>query len=123
MPPFWKEPRQSAVEERRAREAVRRSDARRCRVCYRRSASVHEEKRRGAGGRVTLANSFVACEVSDGGGCHPLLQARLIRAVMADGSEEFNARGSLEFEMTKAIANRVFPGGVCPAHVRIVEGE
>lgn len=82
---------------------------------------MHEHKTRGAGGRVSLPNSFCACDAGDGGLCHPLLQRDDILPVMADGSEAFNATEALEFEMTDRVAAKVFPDGRILARVRIVE--
>ncbi len=104
----------------RARQEVRQHWRFRCRVCGRKTSVVHENKRRGAGGRVSLANSFLACDVDDGGTCHPLLQGRFIYPVMASGSEVFDAREELVFEMTEKVAQIVFERRPRPAHVRIV---
>ena len=69
-------------------------------------------------------NSFCACDVGDGGLCHPLLQRDDIQPVMAIGGSEapFDANEPLEFEMTVRVAQKVFPDGRILAHVRIVEG-
>lgn len=112
--------RASAAEE-RMRGEIRRRDGYRCRVCGRPTKVVHEEKRRGAGGLVSQENSYCACDVLDGGVCHPLLQTRRIYAVMASGAEDFDAREDLVFEMSEGIAERAFEGRPRPAHVRIVE--
>ncbi len=119
--------RQQKQDDRRAEEAVRREvrrlDQHRCRVCGRRSNCVHEDLPRGAGGAVSLENSFVACFLPDGGLCHTLLQRHQITPVMADGSEPFNARAELLFEMTERIAEIAFEHRPRPAHIRILEGE
>lgn len=83
---------------------------------------MHENKRRGAGGQVSLENSFQACDVLDGGLCHPLLGTRRIEPVMANGAEEFDANEDLVFEMTAATAQRVFGDRYRPVRVRLVEG-
>jgi hypothetical protein len=131
--PFWKplphkvaqrdHRRKDAAAEERARGNVRQHGHYRCRVCGRPTKVVHEEKRRGAGGRVSLENSYLACDVGDGGICHPLLQNRFIAAVMADGSEAFDARKELIFEMPERIAKRVFDDRTRPPHIRILEGD
>ena len=130
--PYWKplpravdrrqQKRDDEREDRRARIEVRKHGRYRCRVSGRKTSVVHEEKRRGAGGRVSLENSYLACDVDDGGLCHPLLQRRLMYAVMANGSEHFDAREDLVFEMTEKIAQLAFEHRPRPAHVRIVEG-
>jgi hypothetical protein len=48
---------------------------------------------------------------------------RWIALRMADGSEAFDARSALLFEMSKATAFRVFENRPIPAHVRILEDE
>ncbi len=132
MPSHWK-PLPRAVEvlrkrdrdagaEERARGKVRKRDQYRCRVCWRPTKVVHEDKRRGAGGKVSLQNSFCACDVLDGGLCHPLLQGYRIDPVMASGAEAFNATEDLVFEMTELIAALVFKDRPRPAHVRIASG-
>lgn len=107
----------------RARNKVRAHWREKCRVCGRRTRVVHEEKRRGAGGPVSLANSYLACDVINGGACHPLLQNRFIYARMANGADEFDAQEDLVFEMTEKIAVIVFDKRARPAHVRIVDGD
>lgn len=92
-------------------------------MCARETRVVHEHKTRGAGGRVSQENSFCACDVIDGGLCHPLLQRHQITPVMAQGSEDepFDAREALVFEMTDQVAHLAFTDRPIPAHVRIVE--
>lgn len=130
MGPNWKLPhaieqrkkkRQEERHDDRARNEIRRLDSHRCRVCGRKTNVVHEEKRRGAGGQVTAANSYLACDIDTNGVCHPLLQTYRIWAVMASGAEAFNAREELLFEMTEEIAELVFEGRSRTAQVRIVE--
>lgn len=70
---------------------------------------------------MSLENSYLACDVGDGGLCHPLLQRRFMDAVMANGGDEFDAREDLVFEMTEVIAKLAFEKRKRPAHVRIVE--
>jgi hypothetical protein len=129
--PFWKDlPR--AVDKRatratreredqRAKTAVRQADRYRCRVCGRGTKVVHEHPPRSLGTRPSLASSFCACDVLDGGVCHPLLQRHRIVPVMADGRDRFHARGPLLFEMTEAVAVVVFKDRPRPPHVRIVD--
>lgn len=112
--------RQRVRDDDRARNEVRRHWKFRCRVCGRRTGIVHEHKRRGAGGVVSLQNSFLACDVPNDGICHPLLQGRHIMPVMADGSEVFDAREPLIFEMPESVAALVFEDNPIPPHVRIV---
>lgn len=114
--------RDAAAADERARKAVRAHWHYRCRVCGRRTSVVHEEKRRGAGGAVSLANSYLACDVDDNGVYHPLLQQYRIYAVMAsDRDTPFDASEDLVFEMSEAIATIVFERRPRPAHVRIVQ--
>jgi len=101
-----------------ARKKVREYWGFKCCVCKRKTSTVHEEKRRGAGGEVSLRNSYLACDEIDGGVCHPLLQSRDIYAVCP--GEIFDARKIERFEMTKAIAALVFERRARPASVRIV---
>lgn len=132
MPSFWKEPRRAIDkrarkqaaerEDKRARDKVRKRDGYRCRLCGRRTSTVHEDKRRGAGGVVSLTNSLLLCDVYDGGLCHPLAGTHWIEPVMANKAEEFDANEDLVFEMTEATARRAFEHRPRPAHVRIVEG-
>jgi hypothetical protein len=92
----------------------------RCSVCGKKgSIEVHEEKRRGAGGEVTLVNSYLAC-VPPTGACHALLQDRFIYAEMADGSEDFDARKPMRFSMSQRVADAVFPQGRIPAHCHVI---
>lgn len=129
--PFWKELPQAVDRRKRKRDSDRDEDLARkqvreywhyrCRVCGRRTSVVHEEKRRGAGGVVSLRNSYLACDVVDGGVCHPLLQTYRIWAVMENGSDTFDARKPLVFEMSEAIAKLVFEGRPRPPHIRITE--
>ena len=130
MPSFWKEPRraidkvakkrQAKRDDKRDRDEVRQRDRYRCRLCGRRTSTVHEDKRRGAGGTVSLKNSLLLCDAYEGGLCHPLTGTRWITPVMANGAEEFDANGDLVFEMTEATAKKVFEHRARPAHVRIV---
>lgn len=113
--------RQASRDDNEARKEIRALDGHRCRVCGRKTNVVHEQKRRGAGGKVSPDNSYLACDVIDGGVCHPLLQRYRIYARMASGAEEFNAREDLVFEMTQKIAELVFERRALTAHVRIVE--
>jgi hypothetical protein len=131
VPSFWKEPRraidkvskkrQAARDDKRDRDKVRQRDGYRCRLCGRRTSTVHEDKRRGAGGKVSLTNSLLLCDVHDGGLCHPLTGMRWIEPVMANGAEEFDANEDLVFEMTESTARRAFDNRPRPAHVRILE--
>lgn len=114
--------RDLAREDHRARQQVRQFWKYRCRVCGRKTGVVHEDKRRGAGGVVSLQNSFLACDVPNDGVCHGLLGTRHITPVMANGAEVFDAREELVFEMTEDVAAIVFEKRPRPAHIRIVEG-
>jgi hypothetical protein len=105
-----------------ARREVRKHWKFRCRICGRKTSVVHEHKRRGAGGEVSLQNSYLACDESDGGLCHPLAQSRHIQPVMVNCADVFDAREDLVFEMTAKVAQLVFERRSLPAHVRIVEG-
>ena len=92
----------------------------RCCVCGKKgSIEVHEEKRRGAGGEVSLKNSYLAC-VPKTGACHRLLQDRFIYAEMADGSDQFDATKPLRFTMSQRVADAVFPHGQLPKHVHVI---
>lgn len=124
MAPNWKPQRQTPSQQRRAKEEVRARDHGRCRVCGRPTRVVHEHQTRGAGGRASLQNSFCACDVVDGGRCHPLLQRDDILPVLAIGDDDtpFDASEALEFKMTARVAAKVFPDGRILAHVRVVEG-
>ena len=130
MPSFWK-PDRRRVDRRRKRAREREEDIARaqvrlfwnfrCRVCGRQTSTVHEHKRRGAGGKVSLTNSFLACDLQDGGVCHPLLQDRYVNPRMANGAETFDASAGLIFEMNWRAAKLIFGSRSLPAHVRIVE--
>jgi hypothetical protein len=115
------ERRQLDAKDERARTRVRQEDQYRCRLCGRPTRVVHEQERRGAGGTVSLENSYLACDVFEGGLCHVLLQRYLITARMGNGSEVFDAREDLVFEMPEKIARLVFETRPRPPHVRIVE--
>ena len=122
MKPNWKPQRQTPSQQRREKEQVRKRDSSRCRVCTRPTRVVHEHKTRGAGGRVSLENSFCACDVGDGGQCHPLLQRDDIMPVQAaDREAAFDATEPLDFEMTERVARKVFDDRPILAHVRIVK--
>jgi hypothetical protein len=113
-----KKEKRTAADDERARTKIRKLDSYTCRVCGRRTMVVHEHKRRGAGGVVSAENSFCACDVLDGGLCHPLLQARSIHPVCP--VDPFNAREALVFEMTRKIADEAFHDRPVTPHVRIV---
>jgi hypothetical protein len=110
--------RADAIEDDRRREQVRIHHGRKCLVCRRRTNVVHEHKRRGAGGEVSLQNSYTACDEIDGGLCHPLLQRRRIMPVCR--VEPFDAREIEAFEMSEEIAALVFERRPRPEHIRIV---
>lgn len=131
--PLWKEPRRAldkatSASQRRAadqaaRQAVRARDRYLCRLCGRKTRVVHEHKRRGAGGKVTLQNSFCLCSVEDGGLCHDLVGMRWVYPVMVDGAEIFDASRAIMFHLSRSTATRIFgASGSIPAHVLIVEG-
>ncbi len=101
-----------------ARQEVRKEDRYRCRVCERKTHVVHEHKRRGAGGVVSLQNSFLACDEIDGGVCHPLLQSRHITPICP--VDPFDAREDLVFEMTEKVAAIVFERRTRTDQVRIL---
>lgn len=107
-------------DDRRTKAEIRALHGHRCAVCRRKgSLEVHEEKRRGAGGLVSLQNSYPAC-VPPTGACHRLLQTRHVLAEMADGAEVFDAQRPLRFLMPQRVADVVFPNGQIPAHVHVV---
>lgn len=103
------------------RDVIRDWYKRRCFVCGRKSTTVHEHKRRGAGGVVSLTNSFVGCDVSEGGMCHPLLQARQIVPLV--GSEPLEIGGDVRtitgFRMTEKTHRLVFSHRSVPSHIEI----
>ena len=102
------------------KHAIRVYHAFRCSVCGKKGAiEVHEEKRRGAGGVVSLSNSYLAC-VPPTGACHRLLQTRAIQAEMLDGSDVFDARKPILFTMSQRVADVVFPRGPIPKHVHVL---
>lgn len=131
--PLWKEPRralnkvakarQTRAADEQARKAVRYRDHYTCRLCGRKTSVVHEHKRRGAGGKVTLQNSFCLCSVEDGGLCHDLVGTRWVYPVMVDGAETFDASRVIVFHLSRSTATRIF-GTLrsIPSHVLIVEG-
>lgn len=132
MPSFWKPlPQRVArfkkrLEKDRAvqriKTRVRKRDSYTCRVCGRATFVVHEHQPRGAGGKVSLQNSFCSCDVPDGGLCHVLLQRHRITPVLARGRElPFDANESLVFEMTEEIAAMVFRSRRRPAHVTVLK--
>ena len=94
---------------------VRARDKHRCRVCGRKPVDVHEEKRRGAGGSVSLVNSFAADRA-----CHDLLQGRHMYAEMADGSEKFDANRNLRFVTSQRVADLLWANGQIPKHVHVL---
>jgi hypothetical protein len=110
--------RMDAFEDERRRNEVRVLHGRRCLVCGRKTNVVHEHKRRGAGGEVSLTNSFLACDEADGGVCHPLLGTRHIMPICP--VEPFDAREPLLFEMTEDVAKLVFERRSLPSHIRLV---
>lgn len=113
--------RDAARADSRMKLQVRQRDGYRCRVCGRHSRTVHEHPPRSLGTQVSLEHSFVACDVPEGGLCHPLLQRHLIVPVMVDGGE-FNASSELAFDMTEQAAVIAFATRGRPAQVRIIPG-
>lgn len=112
--------RQAQKDDRAVKATIRAFHGHRCAVCRKRgSLEVHEQKRRGAGGVVSLENSYPVC-VLPTGACHDLLQSRHIEAEMADGAEAFDARRPLKFTMGQRVADLVFPSGQIPAHVHVI---
>jgi hypothetical protein len=112
--------RLSRKDDRAIKAEIRAYHGHRCKVCRKRgNLEVHEEKRRGAGGLVSLVNSYPVC-VLPTGACHDLLQSRHIEAEMADGSETFDARKPLRFVMGQRVADIVFPSGRIPEHVTVI---
>lgn len=131
--PLWKEPRraldkaakarQTRAANEKARQAVRSRDRYTCRLCGRKTSVVHEHKRRGAGGKVTLQNSFCLCSGENSGLCHDLVGTRWVYPVMVDGAEIFDASRAIVFHLSRSTATRIFgASGSIPAHVLIVEG-
>lgn len=109
-------------QDRREVEAIKREirarDHHECRCCNRRNPlEVHEHKRRGAGGDVSLVNSFTLCRA-----CHSLIQTRHIQVEMADGLTTFDANFPLRFLVPKDIAKTLLPVYV-PAQVTVVDDE
>src|SRR5438876_19155 len=100
--------REARVDDRASKHAIRVYHGFRCCVCLKKGTiEVHEQHRRGAGGVVSLSNSFLACAPPTGA-CHRLLQVRDIEAEMRDGSPIFDARNPLKFSMGQRIADIVF---------------
>lgn len=96
---------------------VRARDKHKCRVCGRKPVDVHEEKRRGAGGSISLVNSYAADRA-----CHDLLQYRHMYAEMADGSDKFDANKPLRFVTSQKVADLLWANGQVPSHVHVVPG-
>src|SRR5690606_24714483 len=106
--------RDAAKAEREVKAAVKARDGFRCRVCLRKGpVDCHEEKRRGAGGNVSLANSYAVCRI-----CHDLLQSRHIAA--EQDRELFDASQPIRFLTTRQVADLVWPSGNIPAHVHVI---
>jgi hypothetical protein len=112
--------REAARADSRMKVQVRQRDGYHCRVCGRHSRTVHEHPPRSLGTAVSLEHSFVACDVPEGGLCHPLLQRHLIVPVMVSGGQ-FDASGELAFEMTEQTAAIAFVTRVRPSRIRIVD--
>jgi hypothetical protein len=107
-------------DDRKVKAEIRAFHGHRCCVCLKKgSLEVHEEKRRGAGGPVSLRNSYTAC-VLPTGACHHLLQYRHIYAERVDGEEPFDATMPLRFTMSRSVADAVFPSGHVPRHVHVL---
>jgi hypothetical protein len=109
------------VADEQAREEIRILYKRRCQVCGRKTNTVHEHKRRGAGGIVCVENSFTACDLIDGGMCHPLLQARQIvplvdREPLVEGDD---VRATTGFRMNTPVHKLVFAHRAQPTHIDI----
>ena len=115
---------------RRQVEAVKRQVRARdhfmCRCCNRKDQlDTHEHKRRGAGGEVSLENSFTACRI-----CHSLIQSRHIEVIARsayvvglDAQEAFfNANEPIQFLVPKAIADVLFSRYI-PSQVTVLEDE
>ena len=103
------------------RDEIRKFYKRRCCVCGRKTNTVHENKRRGAGGLVDLSNSFLACDIVDGGVCHPLLQARQIeplvnRVPLTLGGD---VRAITGFRMNSRTHRLAFSHRSTPTHIEI----
>ncbi len=64
--------REALRDDRKAKAEVKAADGYRCRCCGSKDGvDCHEHKRRGAGGAITLANSYALCRV-----CHDLMTRR-----------------------------------------------
>jgi hypothetical protein len=102
--------KRAVSEDKKAKAEIREFHGQRCTCCQRKGyLEVHEEKRRGAGGVVSLQNSYLAC-VPPTGSCHALLQQRHIYAERKDGREPFDATKPLRFTMSRRVLNQVFGG-------------
>ena len=108
-------------QDRREDEAIKREirvrDHHTCRCCNRDGREVHEHKRRGAGGVVSLTNSMTLCKV-----CHSLIGDRYIQVEMADGLKTFDANFPLRFLVPKDIAKTLLPKYI-PAQVTVIDDE
>lgn len=108
------EKRQDTRDERREDRAlkadIKARDGFRCRCCGRRDElEVHERKTRGAGGKVSRANSLTLDRV-----CHRLAQQYRI---LIEGK---TCEGPLTFTMGAKIAAALFDRVPVPKHVHVV---
>lgn len=108
--------------DRRSEKVIKRQVKQRdhfaCRCCNRKDQlDTHEHKRRGAGGEVSLTNSFTLCRP-----CHSLIQTRHIQVEMADGLTTFDANFPLRFLVPRGIADVLLPKYI-PAQVTVIEDE
>jgi hypothetical protein len=108
------EKRQAQKDDRAIKADVRARDKFRCRVTGSREAlDVHEEKRRGAGGKVSLQNSYTVTRVA-----HDLLQSRHI--VAEQDGETFDANLPIRFVTSQKVADLLFPSGRIPPQVHVI---
>lgn len=112
--------RMESNDDRKSKAEIRAFHGHRCTCCLRKgSLEVHEEKRRGAGGIVSLQNSYLAC-VPPTGACHALLQRRFISCERKDSQEPFDAREPLLFTMSARVLNEAFPGWTPLPHWHVI---
>jgi hypothetical protein len=106
--------RQAQRDDRAIKAQIKARDQYRCRVTGSRDVlDVHEEKRRGAGGKVSLANSYTVTRVA-----HDLLQSRHI--VAEQDGETFDANLPIRFVTSQKVADLLFPSGRIPPQVHVI---
>ena len=70
---------------------------------------------------MSLLNSFTACDVCDGGVCHPLLQSRQIVPIAGDEPLAIgdDVRKITGFRMDSKVHRMVFSHRATPGHIEI----